>query len=80
MTPDAWFDRLRAALPASDRLALTGGEREALLDLARIAAHASERWTAPLSTFLVGTALGDQPSDRREASLRALVTELEEVE
>ncbi len=77
MTPEQWLDQLRAALPASDHLTLTAGERDALLDLARIGAHASERWVAPLSTFLVGVALAERAPPDREDALRALVTELE---
>jgi hypothetical protein len=61
---DAWFvaltEALRVAAPdgATDvegaALTLTDAEREGLLDLARVAAHTAERWTAPVSTFLAG--------------------------
>jgi hypothetical protein len=79
--PATWFDRLRAALGAdagaADPGQVTDAERDALLDLARVAAHTSERWTAPISTFLAGVAYaGTQPADR-EAALRALVGALE---
>jgi hypothetical protein len=70
--PDDWFAQLTAALPGA-----VGGvgeeERIALLDLARVAAHTSERWTAPVTTFLVGLAYADAPADRRVAALRELV-------
>lgn len=43
-------DRLAEALA----LEITGAEQEAVLELARIVAHGSERMFAPLSTFLAG--------------------------
>lgn len=57
---------------------LGADERDALLDLARIAAHTSERWTAPLSTFLVGLRYAALPADERGARLRALVERLDD--
>lgn len=82
MTPDDWFDALRAALPpppgeATAPRALTDAERDVLLDLARVAAHTSERWTAPLSTFLAGVAYATTDPQERAVALRALVTDLE---
>ena len=82
MTPDDWFDALLAALPSAPGEAtaprgLTDAERDALLDLARVAAHTSERWTAPLSTFLAGVAYATTDPQRRAVALRALVTDLE---
>lgn len=80
MEPDAWFDQLRAQLAANGLTSaaeLTDVERDALLDLARIAAHTSERWTAPITTYLAGMALaGDEPA-QRGAALRTLVDALE---
>ena len=62
-----WLDeaarRLAEAVghPPAD-YALTDGEVDALLDLARIAAHDSgERTNAPLLTYLVGLAHGRAP-------------------
>lgn len=85
MDPDTWFAQLLAALPPSEPSAagvapalVTDPEREALLDLARIAAHSSERWTAPLSTFVVGVAYADLPADERAARLRTLVAALDD--
>ena len=85
MDPDTWFAQLLAALPpapgAADGTAPTAvsePEREALLDLARIAAHTSERWTAPVSTFLVGVAYAALPADERTATLRTLVATLDD--
>ncbi len=62
--------------PAADSVP-SRAETDALLDLARVAAHTSERWTAPISTFLVGVALAGVPPRERAARLRALVTRLE---
>jgi hypothetical protein len=75
--PETWFARLGAAVPELD-VALDPDEREALLDLARVAAHTSERWTAPVSTFLLGMALAELPPAARGVRLRALLRELAE--
>jgi hypothetical protein len=72
MQPDDWFAQLLDALPG-DVGPVTEEERVALLDLARVAAHTSERWTAPISTFLLGLAFSDASSSERAAAARALV-------
>lgn len=54
-----------------------GDERAALLDLARIAAHTSERWAAPISTYLAGLAMADVDPAARAELLRELVERLE---
>jgi hypothetical protein len=72
MQPDDWFAQLLAALPG-DAAPVTEEERIALLDLARVSAHTSERWTAPLSTYLVGLAYADTAPEERAAAIRALV-------
>lgn len=72
MRPEDWIEQLRAALPG-EVADVTDDEREALLDLARVAAHTSERWTAPLSTYLVGLAYATAAPDERAAAVRALV-------
>ena len=78
MTLGEWLEAVRAQLGASDpRLALTADEERALLDLARVAAHSSERIAAPLTTFLAGVALADVPPDERAERLRALLAELD---
>lgn len=83
MGPDMWLTALAERLPpppgeATGPGALTAAERDALLDLARVAAHTSERWTAPLSTFLAGVAYATTDPEQRALALRALVSELEE--
>jgi hypothetical protein len=72
VTPEIWLDQLTDALPG-DLAPVTDDERAALLDLARVAAHTSERWTAPVSTFLAGLAYADAAAPDRAAAIRALV-------
>lgn len=72
MTPAEWLDRLRSELGDDPRLALSAEEERLLLDLARVAAHSSERVAAPLATFLAGVALADVPQPEREDRLRSL--------
>jgi hypothetical protein len=76
VTPDDWLTQLTERLPGA-LPPVTDAERDALLDLARVAAHTSERWTAPLSTFLAGVALADLPPTERAAALADLVATLE---
>ena len=79
MEPDAWFALLRETLAEQevDVPEPAPGEIDTLLDLARIAAHTSERWTAPISGFLVGAALAGRDAARRADGLRALLGALE---
>jgi hypothetical protein len=72
-----WLERVRMNLGSVPGLALTGIERRLLLDLARIAAHTSERVAAPLSTYLVGVAMAELPPEEREERLAAIVRDLE---
>jgi hypothetical protein len=64
---DDWLTRARDVLAAEagvdpTTLDLSDEEIEALLDLARIAAHASgERTNAPLLCYLLGRAQGRRP-------------------
>jgi hypothetical protein len=80
--PETWLAALADRLPTAPVSGpgvptLGDAEREALLDLARVAAHTSERWTAPLSTYLAGAALAGSAPEDRVAAIRALVTDLE---
>jgi len=72
----AWLDRLSTLLPASAPN-VTTAEQAPILDLARIAAHASERIAAPISTFLVGVAFASLEPQERADRLREVVTRLE---
>lgn len=84
MTADDWLDALRERLPGvagtadAHPSAPTGDEVAALLDLARVAAHTAERWTAPISTFLAGVAYATTDPQQRAIALRALVADLED--
>lgn len=71
-----WLDALRAELGV-DGLDLSGAEQRALLDLARVAAHASERVAAPLSTFLAGVAFADLAPDARARAIETVTRRLE---
>lgn len=74
---EAWFEALRAALPEAADERLAEDEQAALLDLARVAAHSSQRIAAPLSTYLVGIALHDLEPSARAARIAQLVATLE---
>jgi Domain of unknown function (DUF6457) len=74
----AWLDRLSTLLSASAPQ-VTPAEQAAILDLARIAAHASERIAAPISTYLVGLAFASLVPRERAGALREIVTRLESV-
>jgi hypothetical protein len=75
---DEWLTRARDALASEtgvDRTALdlSAQDSDILLDLARIAAHASgERTNAPLLCYLVGRAQGEQSLDELAETLRRL--------
>jgi hypothetical protein len=68
-TANEWIQAFAAELGAEPP---TQEEIDALLGLAGIAAHASERTAAPLSTWLAGRASID-PSVAREAASRVAV-------
>jgi hypothetical protein len=67
-----WIDRIALEL---EQPAMTADEQAQLLMLARKVAHATgERRLAPLAAFLVGAAVGKQPSRRREMIREALAS------
>ncbi len=72
-----WLGRLADRLPAGSTPTITPGEQAALLDLARVAAHTSERISAPISTFLVGVAYASVPAEERAERIRELASALE---
>jgi hypothetical protein len=76
MTLAEWLDQLRAELDDDPRLALSAEDERLLLDLARVAAHGSERIAAPITTFLAGIALAGLAPAERTARLRRLVEAL----
>lgn len=76
MEPQEWLSELEARLaelPAASPASVSDDERDALLDLARVAAHTSERWTAPITTYLAGIAMAGLDPAERGAALRSLV-------
>jgi Domain of unknown function (DUF6457) len=72
-----WLDRLITELGVVGVSPPTLAETQALLDLARVAAHASERIAAPLSTYLVCIAFAALPTAERADRIAALVAGLE---
>lgn len=60
-TARTWIDRFAAAVGAP---ALSDDEIDTLLGLAGVAAHASERTAAPISTWLAGRA-GVSPAEAK---------------
>lgn len=76
MTVAQWFERVRAEANIVD-VEITDGEVAALLDLARVAAHGSERWAAPITTYLVGLAVANRDPTDRADELRRLLEALD---
>ncbi len=59
---DDWLKQMAAAIGSDERI--TGEDAEALLQIARIAAHESgDRRNAPLLAYLIGRSRGDRPLD-----------------
>lgn len=77
MKLDAWLDLLRRHLSVRG-VEIDRATERALLDLARVAAHASERIAGPISTYLVGLALMEVPADERARRVEAIVDALEQ--
>jgi len=74
---ETWLQALGALLPAGTLEQDGPEERVALLDLARIAAHRSQRWAAPISAYLVGLAFASLPRAERLDRIQALVAQLD---
>jgi len=59
---DDWLARVSAAIGSDEKL--SGEEADALLKIARIAAHDSDdRRNAPLLTYLIGRSRGERSLD-----------------
>ncbi|HZD37132.1 MAG TPA: DUF6457 domain-containing protein [Actinomycetes bacterium] len=71
-----FIERIRALL-GPDAPSVGEGEIEAVLELARVAAHASERRAAPVTTYLIGMAVAGAAPEAREAFMDDLVVKLE---
>jgi hypothetical protein len=65
------------SLLGPDAPSVTDGEIEAVLELARVAAHSSERRAAPVTAYLVGMAVAGAAPEAREAFIDDLVIKLE---
>jgi hypothetical protein len=68
-----WIDELASTLGVSP---LTPAERNALLGAARDVAHRVERKITPLSTFLLGEAVGRAAAAGRDEALRGALERL----
>jgi Domain of unknown function (DUF6457) len=74
---DDWLLRLEAAVTGSPKVrTITTLERRRLLEIARIAAHTSERVAAPISTYLLGLALAGLSAADRGRELNRIRTAL----
>ena len=75
-----WLERLRAALPPGTDVGtgLSPEEERLILELARVAAHTSERIAAPLTTFIAGVALAGLAPEERAEHLREILASLDD--
>ncbi len=71
-----FLEKVRGLL-GPDAPSATEGEMEAVLELARVAAHSSERRAAPITTYLAGLAVAGAAPEAREAFIDDLVVKLE---
>jgi hypothetical protein len=75
---DEWLRRLRAAAGvAADVPPVSAAEQRVLLGIARVAAHASERVAAPISTYLLGLTMASLSPEERAAELDRILAALE---
>jgi hypothetical protein len=75
---DEWLRRLRAAAGVpTDAPPVSAAEQRALLGLARVAAHTSERVAAPISTYLLGVAMASLAPEERAAELERILAVLD---
>jgi Domain of unknown function (DUF6457) len=71
-----FIERVRALLGPNPP-SIGEGEIEAVLELARVAAHSSERRAAPVTNHLAGRVVAGEAPKTREAFLDDLVVKLE---
>ena len=73
---DEFIEKVRVLLgPAAPKVG--EDEVEAVLELARVAAHTSERRAAPVTAYLVGMAVAGAAPEARAAFMDDLVVKLE---
>ncbi len=73
---EEYIEKVRALL-GPDAPSVGADEAEAVLELARVAAHASERRAAPVTAYLVGMAVAGAAPEARSAFIDDLVVKLE---
>jgi Domain of unknown function (DUF6457) len=73
---EEFIDKVRVLLGANAP-SVGADEVEAVLELARVAAHASERRAAPVTAYLVGMAVAGAAPEARTAFIDDLVVKLE---
>jgi Domain of unknown function (DUF6457) len=73
---EEFLEKVRVLL-GPDAPTIGDGEVEAVLELARVAAHTSERRAAPVTAYLVGLAVAGAAPEAREAFIDDLVVKLE---
>jgi hypothetical protein len=71
-----FIERVRSLLGANPP-SVGAGEVEAVLELARVAAHTAERRAAPVTAYQAGMAVAGAAPEAREAFLDDLVVKLE---
>jgi hypothetical protein len=72
---DDWLERVRSAIGAGAP-DLGPDEREALLQLTRLAAHASERVAGPLTVYLLGMSVAGRDAESRQDAIEELMGRL----
>lgn len=73
---EEFIDKVRVLL-GPNAPGVGADEVEAVLELARVAAHASERRAAPVTAYLVGMAVAGAAPEARTAFIDDLVVKLE---
>ncbi|HZD68566.1 MAG TPA: DUF6457 domain-containing protein [Actinomycetes bacterium] len=73
---EEFIDKVRALL-GPDAPSLSADEAEAVLELARVAAHTSERRAAPVTAYLIGMAVAGAAPEARAGFIDDLVIKLE---
>jgi hypothetical protein len=73
---EEFIDKVRVLL-GPNAPSVSADEAEAVLELARVAAHASERRAAPVTAYLLGMAVAGAAPEARTAFIDDLVVKLE---
>ena len=75
-TAGEWLEMFAHALPAGTQAVPDAEEQRLILDLSRIAAHASERIAAPIASYMVGVAFASLSRTDRASAIRRLIDAL----